>query len=163
MPPSALMLDAIDRRILSLLQNNARIANAELARELDMAPSAVLERTRKLEQRGIVIGHEARLNAKAIGLGLTAFVFVRAEETTSAMTAGEALRAIPEVQEVHNVAGEDCYLVKLRARDTEDLGRLLRERFASIPAVRNTRTTIVLSTLKETSQLPLDRIELRSS
>ena len=157
------MLDAIDRRILSLLQNNARIANAELARELDMAPSAVLERTRKLEQRGIVIGHEARLNAKAIGLGLTAFVFVRAEETTSAMTAGEALRAIPEVQEVHNVAGEDCYLVKLRARDTEDLGRLLRERFASIPAVRNTRTTIVLSTLKETSQLPLDRIELRSS
>ena len=157
------MLDATDRRILSLLQANARIANAELARELDMAPSAVLERTRKLEQRGIVIGHEARLNAKAIGLGLTAFVFVRAEETTSAMTAGEALRAIPEVQEVHNVAGEDCYLVKLRARDTEDLGRLLRERFASIPAVRNTRTTIVLSTLKETSQLPLDRIELRSS
>jgi Lrp/AsnC family transcriptional regulator, leucine-responsive regulatory protein len=157
------MLDATDRRILSLLQANARIANAELARELDMAPSAVLERTRKLEQRGIVQGHEARLNAKAIGLGLTAFVFVRAEETTSAMTAGEALRAIPEVQEVHNVAGEDCYLVKLRARDTEDLGRLLRERFASIPAVRNTRTTIVLSTLKETSQLPLDRIELRSS
>jgi Lrp/AsnC family leucine-responsive transcriptional regulator len=157
------MLDAIDRRILSLLQANARIANAELARELDMAPSAVLERTRKLEQRGIVIGHEARLDAKAIGLGLTAFVFVRAEETTSAMTAGEALRAIPEVQEVHNVAGEDCYLVKLRARDTEDLGRLLRERFASIPAVRNTRTTIVLSTLKETSQLPLDRIERRSS
>lgn len=163
MSPGALMLDAIDRRILSLLQANARIANAELARELDMAPSAVLERTRKLEQRGIVIGHEARLDAKAIGLGLTAFVFVRAEETTSAMTAGEALRAIPEVQEVHNVAGEDCYLVKLRARDTEDLGRLLRERFASIPAVRNTRTTIVLSTLKETSQLPLDRIERRSS
>lgn len=123
-----------------------------------MAPSAVLERTRKLEQRGVLLGYESRLNAKAIGLGLTAFVFVRAEETTSEMSAGKALQAIPEVQEVHNVAGEDCYLVNLRARDTEDLGRLLRERFASIPAARNTRTTIVLSTLKETATLPLDRI-----
>jgi Lrp/AsnC family leucine-responsive transcriptional regulator len=64
---------------------------------------------------------------------------------------------VPEVLEVHNVAGEDCYVVKLRAADTDDLGRLLNDRLKKIPGVRATRTTIVLETFKETTALPLDR------
>lgn len=150
------MLDAIDLRILASLQKNARTTNAELARELEMAPSAVLERVRKLEQRGVLLGYEARLAPKALGLGLMAFVFVRVDEPTGASTAGQALAAFPEVQEVHNVAGEDCYLVKLRVRDTDDLARVLRERFQRIPGLRGTRTTIVLTTLKESARLALD-------
>lgn len=149
------MLDDVDRRILTLLQKNGRISNADIARELDMAPSAILERVRKLEGRGVIQGYEARLSPKRLGLGLSAFVFVRAEERDGPSATGGLLAAIPEVQEVHQVAGEDCYLLKLRARDTDDLARLLNERLKSIPTIRGTRTTIVLGTLKETAVLPL--------
>lgn len=149
------MLDPIDTHIVSALQANARTSNAELARDLDMAPSAILERIRKLEQRGVITGYEARLSPRALDLGLTAFLFVQADETNGAFDTAGALTAIPEVLEVHTVAGEDCYLLKLRARDTDDLSRILRERVKRIPHVRQTRTTIVLSTQKESAQLPI--------
>lgn len=154
------MFDAVDRHILAVLQANARTSNADIARDLDMAPSAILERIRKLEQKGVIAGYESRITPKAIGLGLTAFIFVRSDEPAGASSTGRALTGIPEVQEVHHVAGEDCYLVKIRARDTDDLARLLRERFASIPQLRSTRTTIVLGTLKETGQLPLNHLDV---
>ncbi len=151
------ILDAVDQHLLHRLQSDARASNAELGRELSMAPSAILERVRKLEAGGILAGYEARLSAKAVGLGLTAFVFVRAEETAGSTKTGQALAAIEQVQEVHMAAGEDCYLVKLRARDTDDLARLLREQFAGIAGIKSTRTTIVLSTLKESARLPIGR------
>lgn len=150
------MPDATDRRILALLQANARTTNAEIAREVDMAPSAILERIKKLEQKGLVTGYEARLAPKKLGLGLTAFVFVRAEEKGTAKV-GARLAALAEVQEVHQVAGEDCYLVKLRVRDTDDLARLLGT-VKSIPGIQGTRTTIVLGTLKETAQIALTHL-----
>lgn len=149
------VLDEIDRRILGMLQENARTSNAEIARSVGMAPSAVLERIRKLEERGVVEGYTARVNPRALGLGLTAFLFVRAEERPGAPEAGEIIAALPEVQEVHHVAGEDCFLVKVRVADTESLGRLLREGLGSLPTIRSTRTTIVLGTVKETTTLPV--------
>lgn len=153
------MIDETDRIILDNLQHNARISNAEIARGVGMAPSAVAERIRKLEERGVIDGYAARLRGRALGLRLLAFVFVRAEEGVGAGDTGQLLAAVPEVQEVHHVAGEDCYLVKVRARDTEDLGRLLRERFGAIGSIRSTRTTIVLETLKETGELVLPEVE----
>ncbi len=149
------MLDATDRAILELLQANARISNADIARKLDMAPSAILDRIRKLEQRKIIQGYTTRIDAAAVGLGLTAFILVRTEERVGSATIGQALSRIPEVLELHHVAGEDCYLVKVRVADTESLSRLLRERFGRLKGVRNTRTTIVLSTVKENGALPL--------
>lgn len=149
------MLDGTDRSILQLLQANARISNADIARQLDMAPSAILDRIRKLEQRGVLQGYAARIDPQAVGLGLTAFVLVRTEERVGSGTIGHALARIPEVLEVHHVAGEDCYLVKVRVRDTEDLSRLLRERFGRLKGVRNTRSTIVLTTVKESQALPI--------
>lgn len=150
------MFDATDRQIISLLQGNARITNADIARQLGMAPSAILERIRKLEGRGVIEGYETRIAPRAVGLGLLAFVFVRSDERAGADDTGERLAAVPEVQEVHHVAGEDCYLAKVRARDPEDLGRILKERFGTIPQVRSTRSTIVLGTLKESARLALD-------
>ena len=151
------MLDAIDLHILDLLQANARVSNADIARELDMAPSAILDRIRKLEARGVITGYEARLDAHAVGFGLTAFILVRTEERVGSGSIGQAIARIPEVQEVHHVAGEDCYLVKVRVPDTDALGELLRERFGRLKAVRNTRTTIVLRTVKDSEKLPLAR------
>lgn len=148
-------LDSIDQRILNLLQDNGRISNAEVARALDMAPSAVFERIKKLETRGYVAGYEARLAPKKLDFGLLAFVFVRAEEVE--VTVGAKLAELAAVQEVHQVVGEDCYLVKLRARDTDDLARVLNREIKRIPGIVSTRTTIVLGTLKESARLPLAR------
>ncbi|HMM20970.1 MAG TPA: Lrp/AsnC family transcriptional regulator [Selenomonadales bacterium] len=146
-------LDEIDLKIIELMQQNSRIPNVEIARKVNMAPSAVLERVKKLEERRVIREYAARVNPKAIGLGLLAFIFVQGE--CCGPSIGEELSRVPGVLEVHSIAGEDCLLVKVRARDTEDLGRLLNERFKSIPAVRSTKTTIVLTTLKETGSLPL--------
>jgi Lrp/AsnC family leucine-responsive transcriptional regulator len=87
-----------------------------------------------------------------------AFVAVRSDERESGCSTGDRLAEIPEVQEVHHIAGDDCYLVKVRTADTEALGVLLRETISAIPSVRSTRTTIVLNTLKETAKLPLERL-----
>jgi Lrp/AsnC family leucine-responsive transcriptional regulator len=151
------MNDEIDGRILTILQQDARTSNAEIARQLGMAPSAIFERIRKLEARGVITGYETRLNPHALAAGLLAFVFVRDEAAYGTLATGAALAAIPEVQEVHNVAGEDCYLVKVRVADTDALGRLLRERFGAIPSIRSTRTTIVLDTIKESARVNLAR------
>src|SRR2546423_5273957 len=148
-------LDDTDRQIIGFLQRDARMANAEIARRLGMAPSAIFDRIRKLEERGIIEGYEARVSAKTVGLGLTAFIFVRGDDGVNDQKTGALLAKIPEVQEVHHVAGEDCYLVKVRVADTDALGALLRERIGAIKAVRSTRTTIALGTLKETYRLAL--------
>ncbi len=149
------MIDATDCAILGLLQSNGRISNADIARRLDMAPSAILDRIRKLEQKGIIQGYTARIDPTAIGLALTAFILVRTEESVGSGAIGQALAAMPEVLEVHHVAGEDCYLVKVRVADTSDLSRLLHDRFGHLKGVRNTRSTIVLATVKEGGEMPI--------
>lgn len=148
------MIDKIDTTILSLLQDNGRITNAEIARQVNMAPSAVLERMRKLERKGIIKGFEAVLNPKDVGYTLTAFTFVRADEGVGSTDIGRGLSRVPGVLEVHYTAGQDSYLVKVRAKDTEHLQGILQQ-FGAIPGVRDTRTTVVLTTLKESRTLPL--------
>jgi Lrp/AsnC family transcriptional regulator, leucine-responsive regulatory protein len=154
------IIDEIDTQILTLVQQNARITNADIARQVEMAPSAILERIRKLEMSGLILGYEARLNAAQIGLGLLAFIFVNTDERAGAPETSRMLSEIPAVQELHHVAGEDCFLVKVRAANTDALAELLRNEFGAIPWIRSTRTTIVLTTVKETAQLPIPEVEI---
>jgi Lrp/AsnC family transcriptional regulator, leucine-responsive regulatory protein len=149
-------MDSTDRKILNILQSDARTPNAEIARQVGMAPSAVLERVRKLEERGIIRAYEARLDPKALDMGLLAFVLVRTTERVGHMESEAALTEIAEVQEVHHVAGEDCFLLKVRAANTDALQVLLRDRIGAIPTVRSTRTTIVLQTVKESATIPVE-------
>lgn len=149
------IIDDVDRQILTILQDDARTATAEIGRRLDMAPSAIFERIKKLEASGVIDGYHARLDAKSLGLGLVAFVFVRSDDLPNEAAAADRLAEIPEVLEVHHIAGEDCFLVKVRTHDTEALGRLLRERIGAIDSVRSTRTTIVLSSVKESGKIPV--------
>src|SRR5262249_31369450 len=149
------MIDSIDIEIMKILQENCRTSNAEIARQVDLAPSAVFERIRKLEERGVIEGYTARINPAAIGLPLLAFIFIRADEKPGDDKTARRVAEIPEVLEVHDVAGEDCLLVKARVKDTEALGRLLRERLGRITTITTTRTTIVLETVKETSSLAI--------
>ncbi len=147
------MINDIDKKILNIIQKDARIANAEIARQIGLAPSAVLERLRKLEERGVIRGYAAEIDAAQIGFGLTAFVFVR---TSFRGSIGSVLAQIPEVLEVHDIAGEDCYLLKVRAENTEKLGIFFREKLKNLPEIISTRTTIVLQTIKETTALPIE-------
>ena len=149
------MIDDIDTHILTILQRDARASNAEIARQLGMAPSGIFERIRKLEAKGVITSYAARIAPEAIDLSLLAFIFVRADERLGSRAVGDRIAGMPEVQEVHHVAGEDCYLVKARVANTEALANLLRDGFGAIPEVRSTRTTIVLRTIKETGALPL--------
>jgi Lrp/AsnC family transcriptional regulator, leucine-responsive regulatory protein len=147
------MIDETDGSILEILQENARISQAEIARVVGLAPSAVLERIRKLEGRGIIRGYTALLDPHAVDQAMLAFVAVRSEQAPGDDSVAHALAQCPEVLELHHVAGDDCYLLKVRARDAEHVGQLLRHRFGRIPGVRSTRTTIVLETVKETPRL----------
>lgn len=151
------MIDEIDRQIAVILQENARTSNTEIARRVGMAPSATLERLRKLEGQGIIKAYKAQIDPAAADLTLLAYVFIRANERVAACNVGNELAKIPQVQEVHHIAGEDCYLVKVRTASTAELGRLLREEIGAIESVTSTRTTIVLSTIKETTDLPIER------
>src|SRR6266568_1356194 len=136
------MINEIDATILNILQENARTSNAEIARKVGLAPSAVFERIRKLEERRVIRGYRAEINPKVLGLAQLAFTFVRSSDRPGGVETGEKLAEIPEILEVHHVAGEDCFLVKARARDAEALGRLLRERLGAVATISSTRTTI---------------------
>jgi len=157
------MIDQTSLVILETLQSDARISNAEIGRRVGLAPSAVFERIKKLEERGAVRGYNANIDPAAVDLGLLAFVFVRAEERGGAPRTEAALVAIPEVQEVHHVAGEDCFMLKVRVRDTAALNDLLANQIGALESVRSTKTTIVLRTAKETSTIPIASPELARS
>ncbi len=149
------MIDEIDTQILNMFQKDARISNVEIARQVNLAPSAVLERVRKLEDSGVIRGFYTILNPKKVGFGLIAFVAVRTNECSDGTD--KLLAEIPEVLEVYDVAGDDSLLLKVRAEDPEGLAVLLREKLKAIPSVISTRTTVVLQTVKETTALPLNR------
>ena len=150
------MIDEISLQILNILQKKARIPNVEVARRVGMAPSAVLERIRKLEKQGVIDGYEVRLNPRRFRRSQVAFILVRTDKSKAAERLGARLAALDAVQEVHFVAGEDGYLVKVLVADTEELGQLVRNAIAPLPAVCATRTSIVMQTIKETARIPID-------
>lgn len=151
----SLSLDFIDLKILDLLQKDARRSNAEIGRRVGLVPSAIFQRLRKLEKKGVITGHESRIDPATVGLGLTAFVYVKTDEPVGTRDTAFQLAKLPEVQELHHIAGEDCYLIKVRVPDTAALGRFLRAKIGIIDSVESTRTTIVLDSIKETGKLPL--------
>ncbi|PLX91308.1 MAG: Lrp/AsnC family transcriptional regulator [Desulfuromonas sp.] len=150
------MIDEVDYKILEILQEKARIPNVEVARQVGMAPSAVLERIRKLEERGIIDGYEVRLNPQAFSLGLLAFVQVRVQGRLGADLAQQLAR-VTGVQEVHLIAGDDGYLLRLRVADHAELGQILTSEINALDGVLQTKTSVVLETIKDTEKLDLER------
>lgn len=150
-------IDELDLMILNILQDDGKVSNAEIARKVGKAPSAVLERVRKLRRNGTIKGYECIVDHKILGRALTAFTSIRVEEGVGATEVGGRLAELPEVLEVHYTAGRDSYLVKVRVEDTEALQATLAK-FGTIAAVRDTNSTIVLTTVKESRVIPLPSI-----
>lgn len=152
-------IDTIDAQILDLIQTQGRIKRSDVAEHVGLSVPAASERMRKLEERGVVTGYHARLAAKRVGFDVTAFVRVLStgSEHYDEFIAG--VTAMPEVLELHSITGEGSHMVKIRVRNTGALEGLLA-RLQALPGVRGTQTSIVLSTLKESSTLPVEPMQL---
>jgi Lrp/AsnC family leucine-responsive transcriptional regulator len=150
------MIDQVDKQILELLQEDARMPNKEIAYRVGLVPSATSERLKRLRERGFIKSFETRLDPAKVGCKLLAFVFVRTNELGGGWSTGGELAQIPEIQEVYNIAGEDCYLIKIRANDTGALTEIIRDKVGAIKSIVSTRTTIVMETYKETCRVPID-------
>ena len=127
----------------------------EIARQVGLAPSAALARVRKLERVGVIAGYETRMNPQAFGLDLVTFIHVSTHENIGSVAIGRRIALIPDVQEVHALAGKYCYLVKARVRNTAALSQLL-QRIGAIKGVASSLTTLSLETLKESIGVDLD-------
>ena len=150
-------IDKIDRKILQVLQTDGRISNLKLAETIGLSATAVLARTQRLQQSGIIMGYTARLDPAKIGLGMTVFVEVLLDRTTPNVFDAfkAAVQVHGEILECHLVAGGFDYLLKLRVSDMaayrEFAGRVLWQ----LPGVRETRTYAVMEEVKNSSRLPL--------
>lgn len=138
--------DSIDRQILSLLEQNARISNAELAERVNLSPTPCLRRLRRLEQSGLIRGYRAILDAKALGLQVSALLFVNLDKNTkeNAEVFEAALESLPEVMECFVVAGRHDYALRIVTRDLDHYERFIKERLAVLDKVVDLESIIVL-------------------
>lgn len=153
-------MDAVDIHILERLQQDGRAPQQELAREVGLSQSSVAERIRKLEERGVIRGYTARVDAVMLGKEITAFVGVSLDHPRYFDEFAAAIKDIDEVLECHRVAGEDSYLLKVKTTSPATLDDLLVGTLRTLPGVTRTHTTIALRSLKEDSFV---RVSLESS
>lgn len=151
-------LDAIDLQILKALQGNGRIQIGTLAELVQLSAPAVAERLRKLEERGIILGFTTRLSPAALALDITGFILVRVDSSTHYPKFLAKATAHDEVMECHAITGDASHILKIRTRNTRTLETLLGE-IQRWPGVIGTRTSLVLSTHKESLALPFIHVE----
>ncbi|RMF64185.1 MAG: Lrp/AsnC family transcriptional regulator [Calditrichaeota bacterium] len=154
-------LDKIDLTLLQRLQLQGRTKRNVLAEEVSLSIPTISERMRKLEEAGIIKGYHAVLDARKLGLEVTAFIFITAESSKYYRQIIERAREQDEILECHAITGEGSHLLKVRTESTATLERLL-SRIQAWPGVVNTRTDIVLSSPKETTVLPLEHLEKKT-
>ena len=150
-------LDRIDRKILSILQEDGRIANLKLAEAVALSPTAVLARVQRLTRDGFILGYEARLNPLKLGAGMLVFVEVLLDRTTPNVfdQFKAAVQVHPEIMECHMVAGGFDYLLKTRSADMNAYRVFAGNVLWQLPGVRETRTYAVMEEVKHTNHLYL--------
>ena len=158
-------LDRVDRQILSLLQQDGRIAVAELARQVHLTLTPCIERVRRLEREGYIEGYFARLSAARLGQSLLAFTEVTLDHTTPDVFERfkAAIAPVEEIIECHMVAGGFDYLIKTRVRDLEEYRRVLGERIVAVRGVRHTQTYFVMEEVKSTHALRIEEPPRRAA
>ena len=147
-------LDDLDLRLLEALQSNARSTFAELAALVGLKPPAVHDRVKRLERLGYVRGYAARLDARRLGFELVAFVSAYTTPDVDYDAFTTAIAALPEVAEIHSVAGDESFVLKVLTRSTDHLDEFLG-RLKALRGMARTKTTIVLSTVHQRESLPL--------
>jgi len=145
--------DAIDYKLLDLLQQSARMTQLEMASAVGLSQPAVAERMRKLEQDGVITGYTARVDGRKLGKDIMAFIGVRIEHPKYNSGFARRILALPDVLECHRITGPDSYLLKVVTEDTHTLDRLISDLLRHIPGVTRTLTTVVTSSIKEGSHI----------
>jgi Lrp/AsnC family leucine-responsive transcriptional regulator len=148
-------LDATDRRILTVLQKEGRITNAELSERVSLSPSACHRRTQRLEDEGFIAGYVALLDARRLGRPTTVFVEITLQgQADDLLDAFEReVAKIPDILECHLMAGQADYLLKIMAEDTEDFARIHRKYLSRLPGVRQMHSSFALRTVMKTTAL----------
>lgn len=150
-------LDAIDRRILEVLQRDARIANVDLAEKVNLSPSPCLRRVRELEAKGVIRRYAALVNPLALGLSVSVFIHVALERQIERVldTFEAAIRERPEVMECYLMTGESDYLLRVVVPDMPALERFILDFLTRIPGVGNIKSSFALKQVKYETALPL--------
>ena len=146
-------LDRVDARLLELLQADGRRSYAELGAEVGISGPSAHERVKKLEARGVIGGYTAIASPEALGYGVLAFTWLTQSPGSAAHDLTDQFAQIAEIEACHHIAGEADYLLKIRARDTRDLERIIK-RLQTTPDVFTTETDVVFSSAFEHRPLP---------
>ena len=155
---SDVKFDQVDQKILSILRENGRASHAMIAKEVGLSAPAVGERVRKLESQGVISGYQAVLNPDALGLGICAFVSIAPQPRNPGASLVDNLMTLPEIEELHAVAGQYSYVAKVRVPTTQDLDEFLH-RLWTLEGVERAQTTMVLRTsLERPVHLPFDEV-----
>lgn len=151
------MIDELDTIILDILQADARISNAELARRVNLSPPATLSRVRRLEENGYIENYVALVNRQRAGYDMFCFVRVSLQLHDTEQVTGfrDAVQNMPEVLECHHVTGDYDYLLKVVAHNTKDLEDFLINRLTPIPGVARIYTSLVLNEVKTSTVIPI--------
>lgn len=144
-------LNPIDYKIIDLLQRNARMTQSEIAASVGLSQPAVAERMRKLEQEGVITAYAARVDSRKLGKDITAFIGVSIEHPKYNKEFSRLMLMHKDVLECHRVTGADSYLLKVVTENTESLDRLISDTVRVAPGVTRTLTTIVMSSVKEST------------
>lgn len=155
------VLDDVDRAILVTLQENAKITNTALSEQVGISPPSTLERVKKLERRGVIQGYTALLDADALNQPILAIVHVSMQEHSATVleNAKEKLSAFEEVQSCWYCAGDEDFILKVRARDMNDYERLITRKLAGVRGIGRMRTSFVLNSIKDSTKLNVDEVE----
>lgn len=154
MPSANSELDQIDRNILTHLASDGRISVAELSRRVNLSKTPLNARIRRLEQEGYILGYRAIIDPKRLGLPHVAFVEVRLNDTRKAALEAfnKAVRALPEVEQVHMIASNFDYLLKVRTKDIAAYREVLGEKISALPHVANTSTHVSMEAVKDDAE-----------
>jgi Lrp/AsnC family leucine-responsive transcriptional regulator len=151
-------MDQTDRTLLSLLQKDGRIPVSRLAEAVDLTAPPVHERLKSMEEAGLIRGYVALLDAQQLGFGLTVWVAVTLalHRGTSVTTFRDAVQAVPEILECHHVTGGGDFLLRVVCRDTAHYEDLVLHTLTRLPGVERLNSSVVLSTFKAETALPLE-------
>ena len=150
-------IDQFDRKILSLLQGDARLTNNDLSERINLSPSQCSRRRQRLEEDGLIKGYRAVLDRDRLGFSLVTVISVTlaTHNRDNARRFADLLTRLPEVQEAHALTGEMDYILKVVTPDLKSLARFVNDVLLPHESVQHVKTAIVLETLKETSALPI--------
>jgi Lrp/AsnC family leucine-responsive transcriptional regulator len=153
-------MDSTDKKIIESLQNNGRMTNVDLARMNDLAPSSMLERVRRLEEKGIIKGYRAVVDPKALGYTVQAMVMINLDRHQAGPidVFEDKIRSVPEVKTCYHLTGQYDYVVHLVVQDIDHLGETVKHTLASIDGVEKQETFLALSVIKDDEGYSLERV-----